>query len=170
MIAVDDRTLHLALHRHLQSEVKIHRELAAIAEGKNSLLVDNKVEEFSALVEREKGVLDKAVELRRFRDDLLRRIGERMQVHPRELTLTAILPQVDQPVRGDIEQEREELNTTMGKLQMLNDRNQMLLRTGLGFVSDLINTLAGTEQREAYDRAGARGTARSAGGLLNSKA
>ena len=152
----------------LRKELDHHRELLVIGNGLTAAVVANDRDRLRQAVERQRACQEQGDALRRSREDLLAACGRHLGLPGAKVRLTAVLARAGEGERRAADAVRSELTRVLADLKRTTERNQMLLRTGLGIVHDLMDLIAGPEQRSAYDRRGRASERRhGAGGMLN---
>jgi flagellar biosynthesis/type III secretory pathway chaperone len=157
---------------HLDNELALQRGLMQIAELKQQVLVRNDGAALAKLVEKEQPVLAEAARLRPVRERLVHAVSAALGVAD-GTRLEQIAASAPAQFRTALATKGRELRTLVERLRDLNDRNQLLIRQGLGLVRELLDLFLPappTPAAATYDRRGygAR-PATPAGGLFSVK-
>lgn len=166
----DPDTLLEALCGHLRSELELHRALLRIAEHKHRDIVGGDMEAFTRDLEQEQLHVQQGAGLNQQRRRLLQRLARQFNLDARSIQMQHILEHCGEPLRGELQQLRQDLRKVLERLRSLNERNLLLIRQSLGFVKELINLAVGHQESGAYTHGGGYDDRRRAGGLLNLKA
>jgi flagellar biosynthesis/type III secretory pathway chaperone len=170
MVEVGESVLLEALRRHLQEELGLHRQMLSLAEDKRSQIVAGDIKAFSSILEEEQRLLAAGAELRRRRDELLRRIALGRRIPAEQLRLKQLLERTPEPLRGQLSGLQSDLVGLLSRLREVNERNMLLIRQSLSFVHDLMNIVLGGRTDEDYDRQGRQGPMKGRGGLADFQA
>jgi flagellar biosynthesis/type III secretory pathway chaperone len=167
MSAAQDEVF-LSLRGHLDAELALHRGLLGLAEAKQQKIVAGDMPAFTALLQREQGPLAEMNRLRQQRERLLKGVAERLNLCPADLHLSQLVERSPESLRPELRARQGELQSILGRLREVNERNLALIRQGLGLVRDLMQTLVGGAHTGAYDRLGSQGgVAATQGRLVN---
>lgn len=156
-----------ALRDHLTAELACHRSLLANAEQQQRELVANHLAEFADLVTRSEPLIAEQNRLRKGREKLLTGLATLMERPGRPLPLADVIALAKEPLKGELASRHLVLKDTLLKLRAVQERNQALVRQGLGFVRDLVGTLTGEPAQGGYDRRGREGARAGNGRLVN---
>lgn len=171
MLTNDTRLLCEAMQRQLQRELGLQRKLLALAERKRDVTIANNLPALEAVIREEQDLAELLGEYRRIREDLLRRLsvarGMRDEARP---TLRILLSGLSDPISDRVLALGDELRSILKQLVTLNETNQVVLRTALGMVRQVMSAFTGDSGREGYDRSGNGGEQRGSGGLMNFQA
>lgn len=170
MAEVDTRVIIDALQRQLRNELSVYRQLLQLAERKRDALVANNLAELHILINEEQQQSTVAGDQRRIRDDLLRRWAGLQRCAPSQVRLTSIIATLPGQRAEALQQLGTELKLVVSNVQELNESNQVLLRTALGLVREVLGTVTGCDAQQGYDRSGHSGGQRGSGGLMNYRA
>jgi hypothetical protein len=105
--------------------------------------------------------------LRKAREKLFIGLAALMGRPGRLLTLGEVIATAVEPLKGELAARHLLLKDTLLKLRAVQERNQALVRQGLGFVRDLVGTLTGEQSQGGYDRRGREGGRPGNGRLVN---
>jgi hypothetical protein len=83
------------------------------------------------------------------------------------VTLSEVIAVAMEPLKGELSARQQVLKDTLHKLRTVQERNQSLVRQGLGFVRDLVGTLTGETAQGGYDRRGRDGGRAGNGKIVN---
>ena len=162
------QTVATQLRDHLDHELAIHRRLLTLAEDKQRRIVAHEIPAFTRILEQEQAVITEVGRLRLVRDRLIRAVATVMAIKPDELSLSAILERIDGILRDQLRERQRELRGLLERLRQLNERNLLLIRSGIGLVRDILQTLIGNGEGRGYDRRGNHGhMTAGAGQLIN---
>lgn len=156
-----------ALRDHLNAELTCHRALLANLELQQRELVANHIGEYAQLVEKCDPLMVEQVRLRKAREKLLTRLAAVMDRPGKSITLGEVISLASEPLRSELSARHLVLKDTLLKLRLLQERNQGLVRQGLGFVRDLVGALTGEQAQSSYDRRGREGGRPGNGRLVN---
>jgi flagellar biosynthesis/type III secretory pathway chaperone len=159
--------LMTSLREHLTMELACHRSLLANMEQQQRELVSNHVAEFSALVEKSEPLISEQTRLRKTREKILLGIAALMERPGKPLTISEVIAQTTEPLKGELSARQLVLKDTLINLRTVQERNQALVRQGLGFMRDLVNTLTGEPNQGGYDRRGRDGGRAGNGKIVN---
>ena len=161
------RSLGAILREHLDAEITLLRAWIATAEGKQAAVIANDLVALRAQLVREEPQAEESGRLRQVRERLAIGLAERLGVTATP-TLKAIIVRLGADGAG-CDERRRDLAALALRLQVLNERTQLLLRTGLDLLDGVLGVVAGTPRIPgAYTRRGPI-TARSGGGLVDLK-
>lgn len=166
------QTLCIQMRDHLDAELAAHRVLVTLAERKQTELVRGDMEGFTTVLSQEQTALSEVNRLRQIRDRLVRALATVFNLPAGDLKLSLLIPRLADPLRAEIQQRQQDLKALLERLRLINDRNALLIRQGLGFVRDLLGALMGPgtgTDAGAYDRRGLGATsgATGRGNLVN---
>lgn len=156
-----------ALRDHLTAELVCHRALLANQEQQQRDLISNHLTAFAELVGRCDVLLAEQARLRKAREKLLAGFAALMQRPGKPVTLGEVVALATEPLKGELASRHLLLKDTLLKLRAVQERNQALVRQGLGFVRDLVGTLTGEQAQGGYDRRGREGGRPGNGRLVN---
>jgi flagellar biosynthesis/type III secretory pathway chaperone len=156
-----------ALRDHLTMELACHRSLLANAEQQQRELVANHMETFAELVAKSEPLIVEQARLRKGREKLMHGIGALLDRVGRPLALGEVIAVAMEPIKSELASRHLVLKDTLMKLRAVQERNQALVRQGLGFVRALVGTLTGETQQGGYDRRGREGGRPGNGRLVN---
>lgn len=156
-----------SLRDHLTMELACHRTLLANFEQQQRELVANHIAEFSALVEKSEPLISEQARLRKTREKLLTGVAALLDRPGKPVTLSEVVAVAMEPLKGELSARQQVLKDTLLKLRTVQERNQALVRQGLGFVRDLVGTLTGEATQGGYDRRGRDGGRAGNGKLVN---
>ena len=152
---------------HLSLELACHRALLANAELQQRALIANQMPVFGELVAKSEPLIVEQARLRKARERLLFGLATLLQRPTRPLMLSEVVALAAEPLKGDLAARHLILKDTLLKLRVLQERNLVLVRQGLGFVRDLVGTLTGEPLQGGYDRRGQEGGRSGQGRLVN---
>lgn len=153
---------------HLTMELACHRSLLANAEQQQRALVANQMEPFADLVAKSELLIAEQARLRKAREKLMHGLAALLDRVGRPPTLTDIIAVAMEPIKGELASRHLVLKDTVMKLRTVQERNQALVRQGLGFVRDLVGALTGEPAAKGeYDRRGREGGRSGNGRLVN---
>lgn len=157
------------LRDHLDAELVLHRRLLASAEDKLQRLVAHDIPAFSAALAREQPLVAEMGRLRQVRERLLRAIAAVFALRADQLTIGAVAAKLADPLRETLAARGRDLRSLLERLRHANERNLLLVRSGLALVKDIIQAVVGSEAAPAadgYDRRGLQGSASAPAGRL----
>jgi flagellar biosynthesis/type III secretory pathway chaperone len=160
------QTIATQLRDHLDHELAVHRRLFALAEEKQRRIVAHEIPAFTQLLEQEQGVITEAGRLRLVRDRLVRAVATIMALKPEATTLTTVLERLDGSLRDQLAERQRELRSLLERLRQLNERNLLLIRSGIGLVRDILQSVIGNGEVRNYDRRGNHGQLTTGAGQL----
>lgn len=159
--------LLIAMRDHLTMELACQRTLLANFEQQQRELVANHLTEFSTLVEKSEPLIIEQARLRKTREKLLLGVAALMERPGKPVTLSEVIAVAPEPLKGELSARQQVLKDTLLRLRMVQERNQALVRQGLGFVRDLVGTLTGETAQGGYDRRGRDGARAGNGKIVN---
>ncbi len=155
------------LRDQLNAELACYRGLLALAERQQQALIATQVAIFSDLTKQIEPNIAEQQRLRKNRDRLLSRIAESVGKKDGSLSLTHVVGMSLEPLQSELKARQLLIRDALDRLRIVQERNQALLRQGLGLMRDLVNALTGTTEPQSYDRRGLGGTQRGHGRLVN---
>ena len=155
------------LRDHLTMELACHRSLLANAELQQRELIANHMEIFAELVAKSEPLIVEQSRLRKSRERILMGFATMLQRPPKPLTISEIITQAAEPLKSELSARHAVLKDSLMKLRVVHERNQALVRQGLGFVRELVGTLTGEPVQGGYDRRGHDGNCAGNGRLVN---
>jgi flagellar biosynthesis/type III secretory pathway chaperone len=156
-----------ALRDHLTAELACHRSLLANLEQQQRELVANHISVFAELVAKCDPFIAEQIRLRKAREKLLAGLAALMDRPGKPLTLGEAVALAPEPLKGELASRHLVLKDTLLRLRAVQERNQALVRQGLGFVRDLVSALTGEQAHGGYDRRGREGGRAGNGQLVN---
>lgn len=156
-----------ALRDHLTAELTCHRSLLANLEQQQRELVANNIGVFAELVEKCDPLMVEQVRLRKAREKLLNGFAALLDRPGKPLTISEAIAVATEPFKSELASRHLILKDTLLKLRVIQERNQGLVRQGLGFVRELVGTLTGQQAQSGYDRHGREGGRAGHGQLVN---
>jgi flagellar biosynthesis/type III secretory pathway chaperone len=150
------------LRDHLNMEITCHRALLANLEQQQRELVANHI-----TVTTSEPLIAEQSRLRKAREKLLAGFAVLLERPGKPLSLTEVIAKASEPIKGELSSRHLVLKDTLQKLRAMQERNQALVRQGLGFVRDLVSTLTGEPNQHGYDRRGREGGRAGNGRLVN---
>lgn len=164
MITVDPAPF-IQLRDHLNAELACVRALLPVMEEKQRQVVAGQITAFAATVEREERLALEQGRLRQVRERLLIKLALGLG-KAGDLRLSTLIAMAPEPLRGELSSRQLLLKDGLMRLRELNERNQALVRQGLGLVRDLVGALVGSTPDASYDRRGVGGSGLSGNGRL----
>jgi flagellar biosynthesis/type III secretory pathway chaperone len=155
------------LRDHLNAELVCYRGLLAISERQQQALVANQVAKFAELTKQTEPSLNEQQRLRKLRERLLQRIAEVSGKSVAALSLTEVIGMSVEPLQSELKSRQLLIRDALERLRTVHERNQALLRQGLGLMRDLVRALTGDTDQSSYDRRGLDGGTRGQGRLIN---
>ena len=155
------------LRDHLNAELACYRGLLTLAERQQQALITNQVAIFSELTKQIEPNIAEQQRLRKIRDRLMFRIAETIGKKDGSLSLTNVVSLSIEPLQSELKARQLLIRDALDRLRIVQERNQALLRQGLGLMRDLVNALTGDVEPQSYDRRGLGGTKRGHGRLVN---
>jgi flagellar biosynthesis/type III secretory pathway chaperone len=155
------------LRDHLNMELICHRALLANLEQQQRDLVANQMPAFSELVSKCEPLIAEQGRLRKTREKLLSGFAALLNRPGKPLPLAEVIAIANEPLKSELATRHLVLKDTLEKLRTVQERNQALVRQGLGFVRELVSTLTGEPTQGGYDRRGQDGGRAGNGRLVN---
>jgi len=155
------------LRDHLNAELSCYRGLLALAERQQQALIANQVAIFSELTKQTEPNIGEQQRLRKIRDRLLLRIAEVIGKKDGSPSLSHVIGMSVEPLQSELKTRQLLIRDALDRLRIVQERNQALLRQGLGLMRDLVNALTGDTAPQSYDRRGLGGVQRGHGRLVN---
>ena len=156
-----------ALRDHLTMELACHRSLLANAELQQRELIANHMETFAELVAKSEPMIVEQSRLRKSRERILTGFATMLQCTAKPLSISEVIALAAEPLKSELSARHVVLKDTLMKLRVVHERNQALVRQGLGFVRELVGTLTGEPVHGGYDRRGQEGNRAGNGRLVN---
>ena len=154
--------------RYLEGELAQQRQLVAVGQALTRAVVDRQDGEVTRLTEHQQELLAAGAARQRRRDALVHSAARHLGLAASELKADRLAACLPARLAGLFEDLRRQLRQVVEELHRVNDRNQLLLRTGLAVVGDCLSVVAGPVQGDGYDRRGsAEPRRRRAGGMLD---
>lgn len=139
----------------LDYENKLYGQLLSMAESKTGVVVKGDTEQLQALVAKEQKFISELGKLKDVREQIIGQISKTTGLHPDDLTLSKLADMLPQDQCQRLNQVRETLQETIGKLSTKNDLNQQLIQNALDYVDFSLNLLTQPEpQTPQYGRKG----------------
>ena len=156
-----------AMRDHLTMELACHRSLLANAELQQRELIANHMEPFADLVAKSEPLIVEQSRLRKSRERILMGFATTLQRTAKPLSISEVITLAAEPLKSKLSARHVVLKDTLLKLRLVHERNQALVRQGLGFVRELVGTLTGEPVQGGYDRRGQEGNRPGNGRLVN---
>jgi len=156
-----------ALRDHLTMELACHRSLQANLEQQQRELVANHLAVFADLVAKSEPLISEQGRLRKTREKLLLGLATVLGRPGRPPTLSEVIAVAAEPFKSELASRQLVLKDTLMKVRTVQERNQALVRQGLGFVREVVGTLTGEAVQGGYDRRGHEGGRMGNGRLVN---
>jgi flagellar biosynthesis/type III secretory pathway chaperone len=124
---------------------------------------------FSAALAKEQPLVAEMNRLRQIRERLLRAIAAAFALRADQLTVSAVATRLGDPLREALTSRARELRSLLARLRQANERNLLLIRSGLALVKDIIHAVVGADAAPAadgYDRRGLQGASSAPAGRL----
>ena len=161
------RSLGAILREHLDAEITLMRAWIAIAEAKQVAVIANDLVALRAQLVREEPQAEEAGRLRQVRERLAVGLAVRLGVTGTP-KLKAIIAHLGADGAG-CDDRRRDLAGLAVRLQAINERTQLLLRSGMELIDGVLGVVAGTPRAAgAYTRRGPSAP-RTGGGLVDLK-
>ncbi|TVR43652.1 MAG: hypothetical protein EA402_09115, partial [Planctomycetota bacterium] len=116
MLDPDERLILEALTRELSRELGIYRSLLELANSKRDCLTRHDLEALHRIIASEEEIAQAALEQRRIRDDLLRRICLKRGGEIRQMQFDELVAGLREPQATELLRLRQELRTVLGAL------------------------------------------------------
>jgi hypothetical protein len=160
-------TLLEQLRKHLENELAVQKKLLAIAEQMSPKLLSGDAKGLAALVATQEEPAREAARLGTIRGRLAQALAAVFHLEG-EVTLSKVLAQAPEAVRGELERLRQEVVQVCRRLGRQAERNLAVTRHGLSMIRDVLSQAMGAKPVVAYDRRGLIGTPTpSRGSVLN---
>lgn len=164
--AAPQRSLGAILRDHLDAEIAVMRAWIATAEAKQAAVVANDLAALEAQLRREEPHAAEAARLRQVRERLVLGLAQRLSLGGAP-KLSAIIPRLGADGAG-CDERRRELAELAQRLQALNERTQLLLRSGLELIDGVLAMVSGAPRPAGvYTRRGPSATRGGGGGLVD---
>ena len=127
----------------LGEEERIYSEIIPLAEKKTRIIVKNDLQSLTSITEEEQALVSRISKLEKKRQEVIRNIGVVMNKKESELNFLSII----NLIRGQEREQQElrmihdKLKSTINLLDMLNERNQMLIKQSLEMIDFDMNLL-----------------------------
>lgn len=130
----------------------LHLELLESGKKKRQVLIDNKLDELSAILQEESRLIRKVSETEQLWVEAAKRFFMENGLQPEpELTAKDLMDLVSDPgEKQALEEVRRELTGTMHELKQLNALNQQLIEQSLAYVDYTIELLTGMPDEPTY--------------------
>ncbi len=139
----------------LDYENKLYGQLYSIAESKTGFVVKGEVENLQTLVGKEQKLVSELNKLQDVREQILGQVAKTIGKNPQDLTLSELAAQLPAEQAQQLNQSRDRLKETVGKLTSKNDLNQQLIKNALEYVDFSLNLLTQpVPQTPQYGRKG----------------
>ena len=127
----------------LGEEERIYSEIIPLAEKKTRIIVKNDLQSLTDITEKEQALVGEISKLEKKRQEVIRNISIVMNKKESELNFLSII----NLIRGQEREQQElrmihdKLKSTINLLDMLNERNQMLIKQSLEMIDFDMNLL-----------------------------
>lgn len=139
----------------LEYENKLYVQLYSIAENKTGIVVKGEVENLQALEGKERKLVSELNKLQDVREQIIEQLAKTIGKNPEGLTLSEVAAQLPDEQGQQLNQCRDRLKETIGKLNTKNELNQQLIRNALDYVDFSLNLLTQpSPQTPQYGRRG----------------
>lgn len=154
--------------KYAESELQHQRLLLAQGETMNRAIIERDMAGLSRAVAEQDRLLNEGEILRRKREALRRTAASHLSVAVADMRVEALLPNLPERLQAAMDTIVAQLREVAQALSRMQERNQALLRSGLGVVRDCLAIIAGPAQGDGYTRKGHDADRQTiAGGLLD---
>ncbi|MGP1612325.1 MAG: flagellar protein FlgN [Catonella sp.] len=131
------------LIRVLSDEEKIYSEIIPIAEKKTQIIVNNDLQSLTGITEEEQELVGKISKLEKKRQEVIRNIGIVMNKKESELNFITIIDLLkgQETEQEELRNLHDKLKRTIETLDLVNERNQMLIKQSLEMIDFDINLI-----------------------------
>lgn len=131
------------LIRVLSDEEKIYSEIIPIAEKKTRTIVNNDLQSLTGITEEEQELVGKISKLEKKRQEVIRNIGIVMNKKESELNFITIIDLLkgQETEQEELRNLHDKLKRTIETLDLVNERNQMLIKQSLEMIDFDINLI-----------------------------
>ncbi|MGP1433950.1 MAG: flagellar protein FlgN [Catonella sp.] len=131
------------LIRVLDDEEKIYSEIIPIAEKKTRTIVNNDLQSLTGITEEEQELVGKISKLEKKRQEVIRNIGIVMNKKESELNFTTIIDLLkgQEKEQEELRKLHDRLKRTIETLDLVNERNQMLIKQSIEMIDFDINLI-----------------------------
>ena len=138
-------------------QLGLYAELAELSTTQKQIIVDGDLEALSGIVERESALVLRGATLEEQRTRLMALLASQGVISRRDITLTELIREVEEPFATKFERFQAELNEVVMRVRRANQNNRILLSYSLAMIDRALARLAGTDDAaEVYDDSGAK--------------
>ena len=128
----------------LEELINIQKQLINVAERKQTVLIERKVDELNRLVQEEAKIVKRLNELETERQQLVEGLLEKHPTH----SFSQFVEQIPEAsTRNHLQLQLKTLQQLMGELQAKNKINERLLKDSMSFVQHMIEQVTKSKQQ-----------------------
>ncbi len=131
----------------MNDEIYIFRQLLKIEKLKNSLIINQEIDELKKITAEEEKYLDEVAEKEKERESIVERLFRKYKVNSEKVlsTLIKILPDDVGDIKQELKQQKCELIRSIKDLKKMNVINNQLLMDSIKFFNYAVNSLQSIE-------------------------
>jgi len=156
----------------LQGLIELHQALLELAKEKTPVLVDNRVDVLTQLMNKESKLLKKVVELDQLRTQAMNEYLTARGYHPNpNVTISDLAKMIfKMDEKKILLQLQEEFTALLTKLKHVNELNQKLIEQSLMFINYSVDLLLDSPPEVTYGKPQQHAPSASRAGLFDTKA
>lgn len=137
-----------ALRRIMQQQLATGKTLITLAEASEQALIEGNTAKLEALAPQQRGLLDTQITQEMVRQQVTRDLSQMLGVE-RAPTLSALLPALPRTEAMALDTLRQQILETERRMDILNQRNGILLENALGYVKFSLEALTSAALKPA---------------------
>ena len=156
----------------LELMIEVHDSLTELAESKKHALIDNKVDQLMAIVNKESKLMKQLTGLLQEQQDTVRRFFQAKGLQlTRQITVTELIKLIPEPSEKQaLVHKQTLLNEKIQILKAHNELNQQLIEQSLAFINYSYDLLMGPEEDVIYQHPNQQHAANKRNGYFDTKA
>lgn len=127
----------------LAREEELYQRLLPIAEDKTEVIIKNDLKSLSSITEKEQSFVEEISMLEKKRQEVISNIGIVLDKSPDDLNFTTIITALKDRTEEQetLSKLHDSLRETLGRLSLINERNQALIEQSLSMIDFDINLI-----------------------------
>lgn len=142
----------------LQKELEYYSAISAVADKKQTALIEGKLAEIEALTKTEQILLLQVGKVEEARQSLHEQLASHFSLSPEDLTISKLAELTNRDYGTKILKLQEDFTAILNKVKKTNETNGNLIKQSLDYINFSLNIITGAEASPTYPNKGEKAT------------